>query len=216
MHMKIAVFGATGKTGIQAVEQALKADYQVTAFVRNPDNFSISHTNLSVIKADVLVPSTFDTKLAGHDAVLSALGTGRRYDETTLYSEGGKNIIEAMRKAGVKRFICLTSGGVVDDLPPGNDSASTPKPIFNNVQLDMKRMEDYLKSFRDIEWCIIRPPELTNTEFTGKYEISHIYIPKIGRKISRADLADFMLKQITENTYLYKTPTIHYKSETFK
>lgn len=212
--MKIAIFGSSGQTGIKVVEQALRAGYQVSAFVRNPENITISHTNLSVIKADALVPSTFNTKLAGHDAVISALGTGRRYDETNLYSEGGKNIIEAMRKAGVKRFICLTSGGVVDDVPPGNDSESKPKPIFNNVQLDMKRMEDYLKSFRDIEWIIIRPPALINTEFTGKYEISDIYIPKIGRKISRADLADFMLKQITDNTYLFKTSTINYKIDT--
>ncbi len=209
--MKIAVFGASGPTGRHLVEQALNIGFQVTAFVRNPGIFDISHSDLTVIQADVLVPSTFENKLSGHNAVLSALGTRRGIDEINLYSAGGKNIIEAMKAAGVKRFICLTSGGVVDDESSSKIiSEAQAKTLQNNVQRDMKRLEDYLKTINAVEWIVIRPPGLLNSKFTGNYQVFDKHIPNIGRRISRADLADFMIKQITDNTYLFKYVTLAY------
>lgn len=72
---KIIVFGATGSTGMQLVQQALSAGYKVTAVVRTPDAFTISDKNLEVIKGDVLQPGSFENAINGKDAVVSCLGS---------------------------------------------------------------------------------------------------------------------------------------------
>ncbi|MDP2207552.1 MAG: SDR family oxidoreductase [Bacteroidota bacterium] len=209
--MKIAVFGASGPTGKLVVQQALEKGYKVTAFVRNPENFTQSHSDLTVIKADALVPSTFENNLKGHDVVLSALGIGQSFKDTSLYSESGKYIIEAMRKGGVKKFICLTSGGVEDDDPSFEFIYKLIfKRLLRKPYNDMKKLESYLQSVSEIDWIIVRPSQLIDKPLTGIYRVSARYAPKGGSKISRADLAHFMLKQLNSNEWLRKTPTLTY------
>lgn len=209
--MNLAIFGASGPTGKLVVQQALEKGHHVTAFVRNPDIFTLSHSNLSVVKADALVPSTFEKHLSGHHAVLSALGIGQSFKETSLYSESGRNIVEAMQNSNVKRFICLTSGGVEDNDPSfGFIYRIVFKPLLRKPYMDMKKLEQYLQSVNDIEWIIVRPSQLVDTPLTEVYRVSPKYAPKGGSKISRADLAHFMLKQVDTDEWLYKTPTITY------
>jgi putative NADH-flavin reductase len=209
--MKIALFGASGPTGVLVVQQALEKGHLVTAFVRSPEKFTQSHPDLTVIKADVLLPSTFENKLKGHDIVISTLGIGQSFKDTTLYSESGKNIIEAMRKSGVKKFICLTSGGVEDDDPSFEFIYKLVfKRLLRKPYNNMKKLESYLQSVSDIDWIVIRPSRLIDTPLTGIYRVSPRYAPKGGSKISRADLAQFILKQLNSNEWLRKTPTITY------
>ncbi|RPJ75467.1 MAG: SDR family oxidoreductase [Alphaproteobacteria bacterium] len=209
--MKVAIFGASGPTGKLAVQQALAQGHQVTAFVRNPEKFTQSHPGLTVIKADALIPSTFENYLKGHDVVLSALGIGQSFKDTSLYSESGKNIIEAMRKSRVHKFICLTSGGVEDDDP---SFEFVYKLIFRRLLRkpydNMKKLESYLQSVNDIDWIIVRPSRLTDTPLTGIYRVSPRYAPKGGSKISRTDIAQFMLNQLNSTEWLRKTPTLTY------
>lgn len=110
--MKILIFGATGGTGSQLVEQALTKGHEVTAFVRNPAKLPLNHKNLKIVQGDVLNYATIEPAVLGQEAVLSALGSGTKKD--TLRSTGTRNIILAMEKHGVKRFICETSLGYSD------------------------------------------------------------------------------------------------------
>jgi putative NADH-flavin reductase len=209
--MKLAIFGASGPTGKLVVQQALEQGHRVTAFVRSPEKFTQSHSDLTVIKADALSPSTFENHLKGHDVVLSALGIGQSFKDTALYSESGKNIIEAMRKSGVNKFICLTSGGVEDDDPSFEFIYKLIfKRLLRKPYNNMKKLESYLQSVNDIDWIIVRPSRLVDTPLTGVYRVSARYAPKGGSKISRADLAQFMLKQLNSNEWLRKTPTLTY------
>jgi putative NADH-flavin reductase len=209
--MKLAIFGASGPTGKLVVQQALEQGHKVTAFVRSPEKFTQSHRDLTVIKADALSPSTFENHLKGHDVVLSALGIGQSFKDTALYSESGKNIIEAMRKSGVKKIICLTSGGVEDDDPSFEFIYKLIfKRLLRKPYNNMKKLESYLQSVNDIDWIIVRPSRLVDTPLTGVYRVSARYAPKGGSRISRADLAQFMLKQLNSNEWLRKTPTLTY------
>lgn len=209
--MKIVIFGASGPTGIHLVQQALEQGHRVTAMIRNPEKFQISHPNLQVQKADALVPSSFENALPGHEVVLSALGIGQSFKDTIIYSESGKNIIDAMRKNGIKRFICITSGGVEDNDPSfGLLYKFIFKPLLRKPYKNMKMLEAYLQDNKDIDWVVVRPSQLTDTPRSGNYRVSAHYAPKGGSKISRADLADFMLKQIASEEWLHKTPTLAY------
>jgi putative NADH-flavin reductase len=208
---KLLLFGATGPSGQVLLRQALEAGHSVTAVVRNPDAFQQSHENLELVKGDVLVSSSFQSAVAGKDAVLSTLGVGSSMKATTVYSEGGKNIVEAMRAASVKKFICVTSGGMEEDDPSlGFAYKYIFKPLFSKPYGDMKVLETYLRTVQDMDWVIVRPAQLTDTPRTGVYRISPRFAPEGGVKISRADLADFMLKQIDSNEWVHKTPTLTY------
>jgi putative NADH-flavin reductase len=209
--MTIAIFGASGPTGKVLVRQALDQGHNVTAFVRSPETFSFTHAALRPVKADALVASTFEEHLQGHHAVLSALGVGQSFGSTTIYSESGRNIVEAMRKHGVGRFICLTSGGVEDGDPAfGLVYKLVFKRLFRKPYNDMKMLEAYLQSVKDIAWSIVRPTQLTDAPPTGTYRVSPRYAPAGGVQISRGDLAQFMLAQIDSQEWVHKTPTLAY------
>lgn len=208
--MNIAIFGASGPTGILLVQQALEQEHQVTALVRNPDKLTLTHPNLKIVKGDVFSGPSFENILSGQDIVLSALGA-TQMGATTIYTEGGKNIIEAMRKNNVKRFICMTSAGVEEQDP------SFPfiyklmiKPMLRKIYADAIVFEKQLQSIKDIDWTIVRPTALNNKPITRNYRVSPRFSPKGGAKISRADVAHFIMEEVNQNKWIGKTPTLAY------
>ncbi|HEY0804756.1 MAG TPA: NAD(P)H-binding protein, partial [Pseudonocardiaceae bacterium] len=106
--MRLAVFGATGGTGVQLIRQALRRGHRVTALVRRPEAMSIKNDHLAVIKGDVLTEGAADAAMDGTDAVVSALGIGYRRHATTVYSAGTANILAAMRGTGVDRLLVVS------------------------------------------------------------------------------------------------------------
>ncbi|WP_069658696.1 NAD(P)-dependent oxidoreductase [Arcticibacter eurypsychrophilus] len=197
---KIIVFGATGGTGRQVVEQALRAGHQVKVVVRQPETFNISNPNLKIIKGDVLQPDTFEDQFIDADAVISCLGIPK-VQPTTLYSESMENIITAMEKTKAKRIICISSGAI--DIPPKSSFIMTfllknvLQRIYKPVYKDMKLMESKLKSSK-LNYTVVRAPKLTNGKKTGKYrEVTKQPLRKIPT-ISRADLAAYMLKTVND------------------
>lgn len=198
--MKLIVFGATGGTGKQVVEQALQAGHQVTVVVRNPAAFPVQHPQLIIHQGDVLRPVNFDQVLAGADAVVSCLGIhGRK--PTKVYSEGVINIAQAMRKVGTTRIICLSSVGVV--IPPRSSilvklaTKYVLQRLFKHLYEDMLRMEAVLQE-SDLNWTVIRPPQLTDTQRTGHYRTTINEPIRNPSKISRADLADYIVNYLTD------------------
>src|SRR4051812_49245662 len=108
--MKLAVFGATGKSGLQIVEQALAIGHLVTAFARRPAAITIKHPNLKIMQGDALNAAKVSDAIAGQDAVLFAIGTNRR-STLTVCADATRNIIAAMKEHGVRRFIVLSAYG---------------------------------------------------------------------------------------------------------
>jgi putative NADH-flavin reductase len=209
--MKLLVFGATGGTGREIVAQALEQGHVVTVFVRNPAAITTKHDHLKVVQGDVLDYPSVEAAVQGQNAVLSALGV-RKLRKNTILSDGTKNIIQAMERHGIKRFICESSLGV-------GDSRGQLGWVFNifviplllrNVFQDKEAQEQYIQQ-SSLEWVIVRPAALTNGPRTGAYRSGFSPTDRtIAAKISRTDVADFMLKQLTDNSYLRKTSGLSY------
>jgi putative NADH-flavin reductase len=198
--MKLIVFGATGGTGRQVVIQALEAGHEVTVVVRQPAAFDIHHERMEVVQGDVLNFSSIEKPMSGKDVVVSALGVSHR-NPTTVYSAGTSNIMKAMRSFGIRRLICLSSGGL--DIP-----ADTPfmqrivikfivQRMFKEAYEDMARMEDKVR-LSDLDWTVIRPPRLTNGLRTGKYRIASNQHLQRAEGIARADLADYIVGHLDD------------------
>lgn len=202
--MKIVVFGASGRTGLLTVFQALEKGHHVTAFARNTTSVTIQHKNLQLIQGDILEYETVKKAVEGQDVVISTLGVeSRKY--TTVLSDGTANIILAMNELKVKRFICMSSVGIL-----GNDSGfwfgKIILPLFLKQVFEDKKRQMKLLQESNLEWVLIRPVGLTDAPKTGKYQIYDM-IPG-SSKIPRADVADFILKLMTDKKYDRKMPAI--------
>jgi putative NADH-flavin reductase len=205
--MRIIVFGATGPTGRQLVSKALEQGHDVTAYARTPRRVTIRHARLRVVQGDVLDAVAVDAAVAGHDAVLSALGATHRKDGSTV-SRGTEHIVAAMRKHGVKRLIVQSAVGVGDSQrQAGILFGKILMPLFlHTVFADKARQEDLVRA-SGLDWTIVRPTGLTNKPGRGQYQVETDDVP-VPWNISRADVADFMLRQLDDRTYVRRAPAI--------
>jgi putative NADH-flavin reductase len=202
--MKLAVFGANGRTGILLVYQALEKGHEVTAFARDPGKVTIRHEKLKIVRGDILDYGQVMEAVIGQDVVLSALGV-ISHKRSTVLSEGTANIIRAMEENGVKRFICISSAGVL-----GKDVDFVTRyiriPLYYREEFRDKRRQLELIRQSDLDWIVIRPATLTDSPKTGKYQVTPLR--PANRSVPRADVADFMLKLLTDHTYDRQTSAI--------
>ena len=210
--MKLLIIGGTGGTGKELINQALEQGHSLTALVRNPEKVKIAHQNLSVIKGNVLDFDKVQEVVAGQDAVLSALGHKRFFIKTTILSEGTKNIIHAMEKHNVNRFICVTSLGINDSrFNLGLYYTLFVIPFIVFFYFWDKSKQERLIRRSKLDWTIIRPGQLTNGKKRGNYKhganVGNYILTKM---ISRTDVAHFILSQLSDATYLHKTPGVTY------
>ncbi|WP_045212525.1 NAD(P)-dependent oxidoreductase [Desulfonatronovibrio magnus] len=208
--MKLVVFGATGKTGKEVVRQALQKDFDITVFVRNPDKVLLRPANLTILQGDVLDQSAVSKAVQGQDAVISVLGAGIR--KTDLRTKGTRNIVKAMQEHGVKRIVSQSSLGIGETI----DNLSIMArylcvPVFlKNALIDHAGQEELIME-SELDWTIVRCAGLTSGPLTEKYQ--HGFTSKksnIKGRISRADVAHFMLSQLKDSSYLNKTVSISY------
>lgn len=211
-RLRVLVIGATGGTGRQLVQQALDQGHQVTAFVRNPSKLQIEHANLQIVKGDVLDYASVESAMRGQSAVLSALGHRRFFYPNKIQSDGMRNILRAMKACDVPRLICETALGI------GNSVGRLGLPhtffilplVLPFYMWDKLRQEELIIA-SDRDWVIVRPGVLTNGDAQGDYR----HGPKVGNyfwpvRIRRADVADFMLKQLTDDAYVGAAPGLGY------
>lgn len=196
--MKVVVFGATGGTGRQVVAQAIEAGHEVTVIARNPEAVEIRSERLEIFQGDVLDLASFSKRIVGQDAVLSALGVNH-CKPTTVYSKGTGNIVKAMQEAGVRRLIGLSSAGleIPDDTPwmMRQTIKLIIQPMYKYAYEDMAQMEEKLRR-SGLDWTVVRPPRLTNGPKTGTYRTALNKHLSKAQGISRADLADYMIKSV--------------------
>jgi putative NADH-flavin reductase len=195
--------------GRELVKQALEQGHVVTAFARNPAKVDHEHADLTVAQGDVMDPASVERAVQGHEAVFCSLGAGLK---GKVRSEGTRNIIRAMENAGVRRLICQSTLGVADSR--SNLNAYWKYIMFGlllrRAYADHISQETYVKQSR-LDWIIVRPAAFTNGNRTGEYRHGFPGTDKTTTlKISRADVADFMLKQLVNDTYLHKTPGLSY------
>jgi putative NADH-flavin reductase len=207
--MHLTIFGASGRTGQPLVEQALAAGHTVTAFVRDAAKLPITHERLTVVVGDVYDTAAVEQAIAGADAVISTLGQtkGSRKDVQTVAIEA---IIGAMQKHDVRRLVSLTGAGVPapQDQPKLFDRAIklALQTLAGNVLRDALQHAERIRQ-SDREWVIVRAPMLTDGPHTGSYRVGWVGINS-GPRVSRADVADFLLKQATDTTYLHQSPVV--------
>jgi putative NADH-flavin reductase len=210
INMKIAIFGATGETGRQLVEQALAAGYQVVAYVRNPSKLNTKHENLTIVQGELADQAIIERAVSAADAVISVLGP-RGGSKGKPITRGMQNIIEAMKKQGVRRLIISSTLSAKDpnDLPDFK-----AKALVNLVKLTMHAAYEEIVSVADtvrksdLDWTIVRLTTLNNNPKSGKVRVGYLGKGEVGLRISRADLAEFMLKQVQDTKYLRQAPVI--------
>jgi putative NADH-flavin reductase len=209
--MKLLIIGATGRTGRLLVQQALAEGHEVTALVRDPSKLQMQHECLRVAAGSVLDAASVDAAAAGQDAVLSSLGTNQWRRPTTLFSDSARILLAAMQRHRVRRLIRITGIGVRETLGHGPFLYEHFfYPFFTKKTYEDKdRMEEIIEESA-VEWIIVRPGVLTNGPATGNYRaITDLTGVKIGA-ISRADVAAFMLAQLTSDRYLRQMPSLTY------
>ena len=196
--MKIIVFGASGGVGQQVVKQALAANHEVTAFVRNPEKLSQHHLNLTIVQGDGLDAHAVSSAINGHDAVVCCVGS-RGMGATTLMSDITRHIISGMSTHRVDRIVYVASAGIHKELK--GVIGGLVSFTLRHVLADHRRAFELLSGSR-LRWTIARPMQLTNGEQTSSYRESKAGIARGGQKISRADVAHFLLKSLADDTYV--------------
>ena len=209
--MNILIVGATRGIGRQLLEQALTSGHAVTALVRNPQKLAIQHQRLRIVKGDILDLDSVALAMAGQDAVCCTIGVKAPWIRVTVFSEGTRNLLQAMKNTGVKRLICVTGIGAGDSRGHGGllyDRFFYPLLLWP-IYADKDRQESLIRA-SDVDWTIVRPGFLPNGPLTGNYRMLTTMTGVTAGWVSRADVADFMLKELETNQYLRQTPLLTY------
>lgn len=207
---RVLIIGATGSTGRQLVRQALERGYQVTALVRDPARLDVEHPRLRVVQGDVLDVASVEAAMRGQDAVVSALGHKRYFGPTRVLSGGTRNLLRAMEAHGARRLVCETALGIGSSAGRmGVYYTLFVIPVVLPFYFWDKARQERAIGRSAVEWVIVRPGALKNGASRGRYR----HGPSIGSflrtvRISRADVAAFMLDQLTDDTYLRAAPGV--------
>ncbi len=210
MAKRIALFGATGQTGQHFLKASLEKGYEVKVLVRDKTKLQLSHPKLTVFEGDVLNQQDVNQTISETDCVVSLFGHVKGSPQW-LQTNGTKNIVAAMEKSKVNRIISLSGGGLpfpekdepkfVDKLIRGIMKIVVPKILNDAIQ-----HYEVLKN-SDRNWTIVRAPRLTNDPKRGKYRVGWVGV-NASTKISRADLADFILTQVDDDRFKFQMPFI--------
>jgi putative NADH-flavin reductase len=207
----VLIIGASRGIGLETVKCALEAGHIVRALARSARRIPVDHPKLTKVSADARDQAAVAGALEGVDAVIQALGISGR-DMTprpvNLFSDATRVLIAAMKETRVKRLIAVTGFGAGDSHNRGGCLYNTAFHLFLGRAYDDKDEQEYLIQESELDWVIARPVILTSGSRTGRYHV--LVEPRSWRIgfISRADVADFLVKQIDDDAYLGKTPVL--------
>lgn len=208
---RVLVIGATGPTGMAILQQLRAANLHVRALARKPQQLPPDFPAVDVVKGDVLDKNSLLAALSGVDVVISSLGTPLLLKPVTLLSAGTTNLVQAMRQSGVARLLCITGMGAGDSRGHGGfvyDWLILPT-LLRYIYADKDRQEQVVRD-SGLDWVLVRPAMLTNGEQTGHYrEITRFGKEQMG-KISRQDVAHFMVQELLQNRYHQQSVNLSY------
>ena len=209
--MKITVIGAASGIGLALTQQALERGHEVTALMRNPGKMTLSHPKLSVVKGDVRNQDSIEAALSGQDAVCVSIGVPPSRKPIDTFSQGSRNVLAALQKTPNVKFVSVTGIGAGDSRGHGGffyDKLLLPL-LLKEMYNDKDREEAIIKA-SSADWMIVRPGMLTNGVRTGQYRVLTDMSGVTAGKISRADVADFILDQLAKPKYFKQTPLVTY------
>ena len=192
--MKIVVFGASSRTGRLIVEGALTRGHHVTAFVRAPDELGALRDRVQIVRGDVLDGGAVSDAVDGQEATLVALGDGG----AQVAAGGTLNVVRSMQRYGVRRLVVLSSASVAPPDEPGHPgllSRLRDPGSRNRAFAELRRMEISVRQ-SELDWTLVRAAHLVDGQATGEYRAEPGYSPPGGKRISRADVAAFMLDEL--------------------
>jgi putative NADH-flavin reductase len=203
----IAVIGGTGKAGTYLVKQLIEQGYHIKLLMRDPAKLETNSPLIQKIIGDIRDENTVYRLVEGCNAVISTLG--QRKDELPVFSLAACNIIQAMNKFGIKRYIVIT--GLTLDTPEDNKGFRTRllsrimKFSFPAIIAD-KQQEYLLLALTQLDWTVVRLPMIEQSTSLGNLKINLTDCP--GKKISAADLAVFLIQQLSDTSFIRKAPFI--------
>ncbi|MDJ0367813.1 NAD(P)H-binding protein [Hymenobacter sp. H14-R3] len=204
--MKVLVIGAAGKTGQAVVEQAKAAGHQVTAFVHRAGDYAVPHVR--VVEGDATDPAAMAAAVAGQDAVLDTIGGKTPYKTTTLEARAAAAIIAAMQQHAVPRLVVTSMQGVGDS---GANSSLLLRLLtatfLRGADKDKMAMETAVRA-SGLDWVILRPAILTDDPAQGHVRVFETATGEKTNRMTRADLATFMVAQLTSDAHLHQAVTI--------
>ena len=202
--MRLLVLGATGNTGVEVVKQALQRGHTVKVLVRSPEKVP-SQAGLQVVKGNVLKAAEVRAQLDDVDAVITSVGPND-LKPTTVYSDSGRAIVEAMRGSMVKRLAVVS---VATRFPPAGLLVRVVQFILRHGVKDARVLEQVVRD-SGLEWTILRPPRLTNAAARGTFREEVDALPKGGEKIARADLAAALLDVVEKKQFVQQMAGVCY------
>ena len=202
--MKLVVLGATGGTGLELIRQSIERGHSVTALVRSPDRLRAFQDRITVKNGDLLNPAELEQAIKGQDAVLSGFGPRVPVSKADahLLEQFAVALTTAMVHAGVRRVVVESVAFLFRDsiVPPAH---LLGRLLFPRTVADAAAMERVFGE-SDLDWTMVRPPGLTDKPYTGKYRVREGHLPRFGFKVSRADVADFMIRVVENRSSIRK------------
>jgi putative NADH-flavin reductase len=208
--MKILIFGASGNVGRPLVKLALRQHHIVTAFVRSPADFEIAAANLAVFTGNVTDPSAIDRAMKGQDAVISVLGVSRPRQPDPSVIQGVRDIVQSMQQRGIRRLIYLSCIGVSASRQDAGPYIRLVHTARYRHELTDHETKEAIVTASSLDWTIVRAPVMTKAIRSGKEPRSGEGIPAqaMYARLPRADVAEFLLKQVTDASFIRKSPSV--------
>jgi putative NADH-flavin reductase len=208
----VLIIGASRGIGLEVVKAALEAGHSVRALARTARRIRVEHSKLEKITGDALQIATVKRALTGVDVVIQSLGVSAGpeviFKSTRFFSKATRVLVTAMEEARVKRLICVTGFGAGDSRGHGGFLYNAAFHLLLGRLYDDKDVQERIIRRSKLDWVIVRPVILTDGPKTNAYRALVDPRDWTCGFISRADVADFLVKQIDDDAFLHKTPVL--------
>jgi putative NADH-flavin reductase len=205
--MKIVVIGAAGQTGRAVVERALAAGHDVTAFVHETKDVGLD-PRVRVVEGDAMDRTAVDSAMLGQDAVIDTIGGKNPFKTTTLEANSAATIAASMQANGVRRLVVISMIGEGKSEANTNWWQHLVLSTLLRADLKNKAAMEAIVDTSGLDWVIVRPPFLNDDPGTGIIRVLSAESEQTAHKLTRSDLAAFMVAQISSNEYLHKAVAV--------